>query len=104
MALASLALIATTPASRAGGQEPPPPDAEANVGELEPPSRFEEIGLQAVDAVIVRPLGAVAVAVGAAFFAISVPLVAASGGIRESFEFFVMGPVEYTFVRPLGDL
>ena len=104
-ALASLALILSNASPGVG--QPPTPHGEEGGTEPEPleaVSAWEEISLKAVDAVLVRPLGAVATAAGAAFFVISVPLVAASGGIRESWEFFVIGPVDYTFVRPLGDL
>jgi hypothetical protein len=104
-ALAGLVLLAAVPA-RADPQQPPPAAPEGSgVGEMmEPVSPWEEMGVKAVDAAVVRPLGAVATLVGAAFFVISVPLVAASGGIRESWDLFVMGPVDYTFVRPLGEL
>jgi hypothetical protein len=40
-------------------------------------------------------------------FLVSVPLVAPAGrmtAIRESWEYFVLGPADYTFVRPLGEL
>ena len=62
------------------------------------------VGDGGLDAVIVRPLGAVATVTGLAFFAISAPLVAPSGNIPVAWEVFFLGPYEYTFVRPLGDL
>jgi hypothetical protein len=86
-----------------------PADASASEGERgaaeeETESAFSEVGIKVLDAVVVRPLGAVATVTGLAFFAISVPLVAPSGNIPVAWEVFFLGPYEYTFVRPLGDL
>jgi hypothetical protein len=80
------------------------PDAEVEPAEEETESAISEFGIKAFDAVIVRPLGAVATVTGLAFFAISAPLVAPSGNIPVAWEVFFLGPYEYTFVRPLGDL
>lgn len=66
-----------------------------------------KVGAGAVDILILRPMGSVATAVGFGFFAVSSPLWGLAvwsipDGFSESWEIFVMAPVEYTFVRPLG--
>ena len=80
------------------------PESELETAEEETESVISEIGIKAFDAVIMRPLGAVATVTGLAFFAISAPLVAPSGNIPVAWEVFFLGPYEYTFVRSLGDL
>jgi hypothetical protein len=101
-ALGALALVVSVPARA----DEPAAGAAAREGveEAEPAEPPIGWGEKALDAALVRPLGAGATAVGFAFFVISVPLVAASGGIRDSWDLFVMGPFDYTFVRPLGEL
>jgi hypothetical protein len=82
-------------------------DADAELeGEIEAETEsvWSEVGIKVLDAAVVRPLGAVATVTGLAFFAISAPLVAPSGNIPVAWEVFFLGPYEYTFVRPLGDL
>ena len=78
-------------------------ESELEAGE-ETESAVSEIGIKVLDAAVVRPLGAVATVTGLVFFAISAPLVAPSGNIPVAWEVFFLGPYEYTFVRPLGDL
>ena len=123
LACAALALqLAAAPARGDDAPEPAdeievPDDAEASqpaaetevdtgheAAEVETESVFSEIGIKVLDAAIVRPLGAVATVTGLAFFAISAPLAAPSGNISVAWEVFFLGPYEYTFVRPLGDL
>ena len=38
-----------------------------------------------------------------AAYLVAVPLTAPGGHLASSWELFVVGPYEYTFVRPLGD-
>ena len=60
----------------------------------------------AYDVVLLRPLNAVALVLGAGFFAVSAPLVAPFGGrdgIATSWDVFIAAPYEYTVVRDLGD-
>jgi hypothetical protein len=71
------------------------------------PLRFAEA---AFDVSILRPLSAVALVTGSAFFVASVPLVAPYGaisgsldGVRGSFTAFVYAPYEYTVLRGIGD-
>lgn len=109
--LASLALLVAPPAA-AEDPPPPPPAPEGAEGsralppEAAPPG-FEQVALKVVDVFPVRVLSACAALIGLGAFVISVPLVAPAGrmdAIRESWDYFVMGPVDYTFVRPLGEL
>jgi hypothetical protein len=64
---------------------------------------WEQVGATALDVVILRPLGFAASAVGAAAFAVSLPLVLPSKNIRASWDVFVAAPGDYTFVRPIGE-
>ena len=68
-------------------------------------SKAQDYAAKGFDAVIIRPLALSAVVVGAAFF-VPAAIISAPGGltpIREAWEQFVMGPVNFVFVRPLGD-
>jgi hypothetical protein len=59
----------------------------------------------AFDLVILRPVGLVVVAVGAAAF-VPVVILSSPGGrdsIKEAADRFVIGPGKYVFVRPLGE-
>jgi hypothetical protein len=64
---------------------------------------WAEVGATAFDVALLRPLGAIASVTGFAFFLASTPLVAPSGRIGTCWDVFVLGPVDYTFQRPLGD-
>jgi hypothetical protein len=70
------------------------------------PNPWAEGAAKVFDVVPIRLLSTAAVVVGFGAFVVSVPLVAPGyqmEGIRNSWEYFVTGPVDYTFVRPLGD-
>jgi hypothetical protein len=106
----SLALLPVAPAL--AQQAPPttaPPAAEGSeelIGEGGP-SPWQDTAAKVVDVFPIRVLGACATVVGFGAFLVSVPLIAPGGqmtAIRESWDYFVMGPVDYTFVRPLGEL
>ena len=58
-----------------------------------------------LDAMLLRPLGLVAVVGGAALFLVSVPIVLMTRPSEMSipFEMLVMKPVRYTWIDPLGD-
>ena len=71
---------------------------------IEEPVDWELVGLSALDAVILRPLGAVTTVGGFVFFLASVPFVAPSGHIGTAWDVFVYGPYDDTFVRPLGEI
>jgi hypothetical protein len=107
----SLAVLAVPPAL---AEEPPPPPTAAPPAEgaedLAPePSAapWQDTAAKVVDVFPIRLLGACATIVGFGAFIVSVPLVAPAGrmtAIRESWDYFVIGPYDYTFVRPLGEL
>ena len=108
-----LALLAAPPAALAQDAQPAPPTTAAPAAEGaeeltgEGASPWQDTAAKVVDVFPVRLLGACATVVGFGAFLVSVPLVAPGGrmtAIRESWNYFVMGPVDYTFVRPLGEL
>jgi hypothetical protein len=109
--LLCLALLASGPsfAQEPPSQAPAPGAAEGADAAPAPTtaSRWRRYAVSAVDILPIRVLGTSAVLIGFAAFVVSVPLVAPGGqmhAIRESWDYFVGGPVQYTFVRPLGDL
>ena len=85
-----------------------PANAHAQAQEqVEPPSPNPiAAGFKAgFDVVILRPLGLVAMAVGAAAFVPAALLAAPAGrdGIEPALEIFVTEPAKSVFQRPLGD-
>lgn len=61
-----------------------------------------QIPAKAFDVIVLRPMGAVATGLGFVAFAVALPFTAATIGYEDPWEVFVLGPAEYTFVRPLG--
>lgn len=57
-----------------------------------------------IDALIYRPVGLVAIPLGAALFVVSLPFSATGGNIGQSFENLVIVPLKFTFARPLGEI
>lgn len=57
----------------------------------------------AVDALLVRPLGLVSIAIGGSIFVISLPFTAISGSIGKATNILILRPVDFTFNRPIGD-
>ena len=57
-----------------------------------------------IDAVIYRPVGFIAIPVGAVIFVLTLPFSAIGGNVGQSFYNLVTTPAKYTFVRPLGDI
>lgn len=111
-----LALVCFEPAladEPPGSDEPiaapsaPQPAADAALAPSDAaPSRWADGAAKAFDVFPIRLLSATAVIIGFGAFVASVPLVGPGfqmEGIRNSWDYFVMGPYEYTFVRPLGD-
>lgn len=96
-AMLALALGSALPAA-ADEHEDPDADTPPVAGE------WEDGGAKAVDALVLRPMGTLGVVAGTGFFLVSTPFVAPAGGIGESWDVFVTGPVDYTFRRSLGDL
>ena len=66
---------------------------------------LEQIAHRGFDLVILRPLGLVAVAVGAVAFVPAALITAPNGrdGIQSALELFVTEPAKNVFQRPLGD-
>lgn len=56
-----------------------------------------------VDAIVVRPLGLAATAVGAVLTIVAMPFTIPSGSVKASARELIVKPAEYTFKRPLGD-
>jgi len=108
-ALACLPMLAALPASadETSGEGTPEqataPAEEGVLDDAEELSPVDEIGGKVFDALVLRPLGAGGVVIGAAAYLIAVPLTAPGGNLANSWELFVQGPFDYTFVRPLGD-
>ncbi len=57
----------------------------------------------AADALIVRPVGIAATAVGAAIFVVALPFAAIAGDVKHTGRILVKGPADFTFKRKLGD-
>ena len=57
-----------------------------------------------LDAVAVRPLTLAASAVGLAAWVVTLPFTVPSGGALDAGQSWVVEPLEYTFIRPLGEI
>lgn len=68
-------------------------------------TRLEEISAEEmmVDFFLLRPAGFMATVVGSAFFVVSLPLNYATGTTKPAYEKLIIDPVNYTFLRTLGD-
>jgi len=75
-------------------------------------SSFAQAGIQKeeistenmiADAVLVRPLGLVAMFVGVGLFLISLPFSALGKNVKQAGEKLVVAPAKFTFTRPLGE-
>ena len=66
-------------------------------------SEEPEGGEMIYDAIIVRPIGLIATAVGSVFFVLSLPFSAAGGNVDTASEELVKKPARFTFKRPLGE-
>ena len=64
----------------------------------------EEKGIRmAADLVVVRPLGIVATVGGTVLAIVALPFSLLGGNTQEVFQYLVVKPAKFTFVRPLGD-
>lgn len=63
-----------------------------------------QIGATTLDVLVLRPLGAATVVGGFVFFVASVPFVAPSGGIVDTWDTFVYSSYDLAVLRPLGEL
>ncbi len=75
-------------------------------------SSFAQAGIQkeeistenmVADAILVRPLGLVAIVVGVGLFVISLPFSALGKNVKQAGEKLVVAPAKFTFTRPLGE-
>lgn len=55
------------------------------------------------DAILVRPLGIIAIILGAGIFVISLPFSLLGRNVGEAGSKLVVAPAAFTFVRPLGE-
>lgn len=62
-----------------------------------------DAGRIAVDALLVRPAGLLAIAVGTALFIVTIPFSALGGNKDAVYKKLVVEPVEFTLRRPLGE-
>ena len=60
-------------------------------------------GAMMYDMIVVRPVGAVATAVGSVFWLITLPFSAAGDNVDTATEKLVKEPAGYTFKRPIGE-
>jgi len=63
-------------------------------------------GWSAMDILLARPIGVVSGIVGTGIFVVALPFTIPSGGVRDSFNMFVVKPFQFSFVRqfPDGDI
>lgn len=55
------------------------------------------------DVLLVRPLGLVSLVAGSVIFVISLPVAIPTGSVGKVGQRLVLDPVEFTFVRPIGN-
>lgn len=97
---ALLCVLSFASSSMANPGSAPAQDPSITVAEQE--IDWELVGLSALDAVVLRPLGALSTLGGFAIFLGSAPFVAPSGRLTTTWDIFVYGSYDYTFARPLG--
>ncbi len=63
-------------------------------------------GWSAMDIFFARPIGVVSGIVGTGIFVVALPFTIPSGGVRDSFNMFIVKPFQFSFVRqfPDGDI
>lgn len=93
---------AATPAASTAPSLVPPPPAAAPAAQPEY-ERVADPGEMAADALVVRPLGLAATAVGAAIYVVALPFAAISGDVHAPARSLVGAPARFTFKRKLGD-
>ena len=55
------------------------------------------------DVLLVRPIGLAAIVLGSVIFVVSLPVALPTGSVGKVGQRLVADPVEFTFVRPIGD-
>jgi hypothetical protein len=63
-----------------------------------------QVGATTLDVAMLRPLGVLSTVAGFVFFLASAPFVAPSERLETTWDIFVFGSYDYTFVRPVGEL
>ncbi|MCP4746777.1 MAG: hypothetical protein GY874_11650 [Desulfobacteraceae bacterium] len=61
-----------------------------------------KIAEMTTDAIVVRPLGAVATVTGLVVFVVALPFAALGGNTKSTFKTLVANPAVFTFKRPIG--
>ncbi len=56
-----------------------------------------------VDVLVMRPLGVAATAIGTVLTVVGLPFTLPNGSVKESAQYLIVQPAEYTFKRPLGE-
>jgi hypothetical protein len=99
--LLALGLLGASP------PEPAPTDAVRDpIIEVERPAEpmdLSKLGAKVFDVLVLRPAGLTTIAVGAGAFVLAAPVSVFGAGIGQTWDTFVMQPVDFTFSRPLGD-
>ena len=104
LALLSLAALGAAEPAPTTGVEPEAPTIEhVPSGPPLTLGDWQAGGAKVFDAMVLRPLGVCATIVGIAAFPIAAPLGAFGPGIRQTWDTFVVTPVDFTFTRALGD-
>ena len=98
LAAALFTVLWVPPAQSAGAEAPAAPMT------YEAPAKPPTVPEVAFDLVILRPLGLVQTAVGAAFFVVFYPVSLVTGGSDHVVDYCWKSPVHQTFQRPLGAL
>lgn len=57
----------------------------------------------AVDVLVVRPLGLATTVIGSVLTVIALPFTIPSGSVKQSAQYMIVEPAEFTFKRPLGE-
>jgi hypothetical protein len=68
-----------------------------------PYEKDRDPGAMTADLVLTRPVGLAAIVAGTAVFVLSIPFSVIGGNTGQAWQKLVMDPIEYTFVRPLGE-
>ncbi len=106
VALACASLAAPLHAAEPAPSAPTPAPAPALVPAQAPAAAHERVvdpAEVAADALVVRPLGLAATAVGAAIFVVALPFAAIAGDVHGPARSLVGAPARFTFKRRLGD-
>src|SRR5262245_42409101 len=102
LALVSLAVLGASAPESVPPPEAPPVEHVPSGPRLSLQD-WQAGGAKVFDALVLRPLGVTGTIVGVAAFAIAAPLGVFGPGIKQTWDTFVVTPVDFTFNRALGD-